>query len=165
MRLGDLKRRFGSKSLEEIEAAIGEYDAAKRAFQREHRSFREDAHRALDGRLKDARDHVEQSLMIYGADLPLDGVNLAATGAESLTSLYLLDQLASDEGFVGRLHAAIDKAPDGTYAAITKAEYEQRLAEFDSQAADLRTELRRREVEAAEVAAKEARRQLEGSAA
>lgn len=166
MKLTELKRKFGTRSEAAIRSEIESLRTKRRQFEREHRRLREDAHQQLDQRVADAEAHVELTIQAHGPDvlsIPLIGTSIANPSAQSLVDLHAMYRFARDEVFIARLHAAIDSAPDGIYSTLSRADYEAKLAGFDTHVAELEVELRRRVVEQQEIAAKQARQELEGS--
>jgi hypothetical protein len=126
----------------------------RRVFAREHSGpFAEDVHEMIDRRRADAGVYVETLLSAHVADLGRMPLVPSQVGDPlNDRDLQALAVLAADDGYWQRLHAMVDAAPAGTFAEVSKAAVEERLAEFDQELAELEAEQRRRERERAHAA-------------
>jgi hypothetical protein len=134
----------GSKTDEQLAAEIAGLREGRRAFAREHGlPFREDALGRLDRLQAHARARMEKILAGLGPDDPRH------PAAPELVHCHVL----ASEGFGASAREMIERA--GGFNRLTRAEYAERLADFDERIATAERELRRREIERRRDAAEE----------
>jgi hypothetical protein len=135
------------RTVEEITLEIAARRGERRVFAREHSApHSTDVHEMIDRRRADAGAYVETMLSAHVADLGRMSLVPSHVGDPlNDRDLHALAVLAADDGYWQRLHAVVDAAPAGTFAEVSKAAVEERLAEFDQELAGLEEEARQRE--------------------
>jgi len=122
-------------SADDIRQRRGQVLVDKTDFRQEHRgTFVEDVHAALDDQREAARGWIE-------------GTFANATQLVNVDHLVLRAriELVGDNAYWQRLHHAVDQAPAGTFATLSRKEYDDGLDGFDSAIAELDDEFARRQ--------------------
>ena len=144
------KRKLSDHSDEQLADEIEALRQQRRAFANEHNGkIREDVHAGIDKRLGEARAIVEGMLAAKAGELGRLSLEPAYEGdVRNLVATHALFSLANDAGFAKGLHDAVDAAPAGTFAELTRAQYDAELARFTDEIAAREAELARRPIEA-----------------
>lgn len=134
--LNALSKRFSDRSEDSIQSEIEALSDEKRSFFRTHNGFiRETRHELIDFALGEARFNTDRLMREAKESGQLNPATLPALAAEWLA--------VRDAGLIDGLHRSIDDA--GDLSPLSKAEFEAKMAEFDSEIDSRRLELKRRE--------------------
>jgi len=127
--LAGIGKRFAGRPDAELVAEIDQLKAEQRAFHREHNGrIKDDAHARIECLAAQARGRVDAWIAAHAgvlATLKLEGPGVSLLELANLKA-------ATDPELLEKLHAAIDGAPAGTFSAVTRADFDRKLAELDA---------------------------------
>jgi hypothetical protein len=145
-KLGSLEQKLAAKADAELEEDVVRLREELRAFRRQHRSFREHAHAAVDATIAEAAKAAEHFLdSIATVQGPLEVTHpLGSPEPAVLRAAHLL--AFTPPAFGKAWHAAVDRAEG--FSELTAAEFTKRVAKLEAEIRACEVELERRRINA-----------------